>query len=74
MVASSKCSLSICRTRSRTISLNPYQSGSLSVLMLQHAVTIYPRRKTIQAIEAANVDEPEGAKEVAWKTPEGPSL
>src|SRR3989442_6119605 len=53
MVASSKCSLSIWRTRSRTISLNPCQSRYISVLMLQPAVTS----------EAAYADQPESARE-----------
>src|SRR5207245_1011013 len=35
-----KCGLSICRTRSRTISPNPYQSRLLHVLMLQPGVTV----------------------------------
>ena len=52
MVASSKCSLSIWRTRSRTISLNPCQSGLLSMLTLQFVVTS----------EAADADQPEGAR------------
>src|SRR2546430_1081624 len=52
MVASSKCSLSIWRTRSRTISLNPCQSGLLSLLTLQFVVTS----------EAADADQPEGAR------------
>ena len=47
MVASSKWSLSIWRTRSRTISLNPYQSRFFHVLMLQPGVTVLVSRSAL---------------------------
>src|SRR6266699_1122240 len=47
MVASSKWSLSIWRTRSRTISFNPYQSRFFHVLMLKPVVTVLVSRSAL---------------------------